>query len=288
MITIQSESLRAAISPLGAELQSLTDRDGHQYMSLGDPAFWYGRAPLLFPVVGQLNDDSLRWGAQTFKMEKHGFARRSMFETVTHAADHACLRLTDNPATRAQYPFAFELDAAFTLVSNRLEMVVTVRNTGNEPMPFSFGYHPAFAWPLPGGSDRAAHEIIFENAEPGALRRVMPEGTIGRDAKSSPVRGDRFILNDDLFADDALVWTDLASHKLTYGAPGGRALLIDFPDTPHLGIWTKPGAAFVCVEPWAGHADPQGYTGDFRDKPGVISLAPGARRSFRMDVTIRT
>jgi galactose mutarotase-like enzyme len=287
VIEITSGKLTARINPLGAELTSLTDKQGHEYLSSGDPAFWRGRAPLLFPIVGRLQGDSLRIDGQSFAMEKHGFARRSTFELVTHETDWALFRLTDDAATRAQYPFSFALDAEFALAETWLEMTVTVRNTGDAPLPFSFGYHPAFAWPIPGGGGREAHEIVFENAETGALRRVTPEGMIGPDAKASPVHGDRFRLNDALFADDALVWTDLASHRLTYGAPGATALVIDFPDTPHLGIWTKPGAAFVCVEPWAGHADPLGYRGDFHEKPGVMTLDPMAERSFRMDVAVR-
>jgi galactose mutarotase-like enzyme len=287
MIEIASSQLIAHIDPFGAELQSLTDAQGREHMSSGDPAFWKGRAPLLFPIIGRLNGDTLSVDGKPYTLEKHGFARRSRFEIVSHDGSSATFRLTDSPATHAMFPFAFELEAHFALTESTLAMTMTVRNPGDVPLPASFGYHPAFAWPLPGG-DRAAHEIILECDEPAPLRRVTPEGLIGPDPKLSPVTGNRFTLTDDLFADDALVWTDLNSRSLTYGVPDGPHLDIAFPDTPHLGIWTKPGAAFVCIEPWAGHADPEGYAGEFRDKPGVIEIAPGAARSFRMDVTVRT
>ncbi len=286
MIAISSGTLTARIDPFGAELQSLTDRQGREHMSSGDPAFWRGRAPLLFPIVGRLNGDTLRVDGRNYPLEKHGFARRSRFDVIRHDAASVLFRLIDSNATRAMYPFAFELDAAFVLKGATLAMTVTVRNPGDTPLPASFGYHPAFAWPLPDGGP-AAHEIIFEQDEPAPLRRVTPEGMIGSDPKPSPVEGNCFTLSDDLFADDALVWTDLNSRRLSYGAPDGPHLDIGFPDTPHLGIWTKPDAAFVCIEPWAGHADPEGYTGYFSDKPGVFDVAPGAARSFRMDVTVR-
>ena len=287
MIEIASGKLTARIDPFGAELQSLTDAQGREHMSSGDPAFWSGRAPLLFPIVGRLNGDILQVEGQDYPLEKHGFARRSRFELVRHDAGSVLLRLRDSDATRAMYPFAFELHAAFALEGATLRMTVAVRNPGDVPLPTSFGYHPAFAWPLP-GVDRAAHEIIFERDEPAPLRRVTPEGMFGPDPKASPVNGNRFRLTDDLFADDALVWTNLNSRRMTYGVDDGPQLDIAFPDTPHLGIWTKPGAAFVCIEPWAGHADPKDYAGEFRDKPGVIEIAPGASRSFRMDVSVRT
>lgn len=287
MIEIASAKLAACIDPLGAELQSLSDARGREHMSSGDPAFWSGRAPLLFPIVGRLNSDTLRVDGQTYTLEKHGFARRSRFDVIDHDASSATFRLTDSAATRAMYPFAFVLDARFALTETTLGMTVTVHNPGENPLPASLGYHPAFAWPLP-GADRAAHEIVFDRDEPAPLCRVTPEGLIGPHPKPTPVNGNRFTLTDALFVDDALVWTNLTSRRLRYGVPGGPHLDIAFPDTPHLGIWTKPGAAFLCIEPWAGHADPVGYTGEFRDKPVVIEISPGASRSFRMDVTVRT
>ena len=93
-------------------------------------------------------------------------------------------------------------------------------------------------------------------------------------------------LTDALFADDALIWSPVASQSVRYGATQGPQLLIEFPNTPHLGIWTKPGAAFVCIEPWHGHADPAGFTGDFHDKPGIITIAAGEEWRCRMDVTL--
>jgi len=89
-----------------------------------------------------------------------------------------------------------------------------------------------------------------------------------------------------LFEADAVIWDELNSRSLNFGADGGASLDIAFPDTPMLGIWQKPGAAYLCIEPWQGIADPEGYTGDFRDKPGVVSLPRSASRSFRVDVTV--
>jgi galactose mutarotase-like enzyme len=284
---IESDALAARIDPLGAELQSLTDAQGRQLMWSGDPAFWTGRAPILFPIVGRLNGDVLRVEEKEYPLQKHGFARHSRFELQHHDAASATFRLTDTPATRAIYPFAFVLDVSFMVAGATLAMTASIRNPGDAPLPASFGYHPAFVWPLPGGN-RATHEIVFACDEPGPLRRVTAQGLIGPEPKPSPVSGNRFVLSDGLFADDALVWTGLNSCALSYGVPDGPHLDIAFPDTPDLGIWTKPGAGFICIEPWAGHADPQDYANDFRDKPGVIEIAPGAQASFRMDVSVRT
>jgi galactose mutarotase-like enzyme len=285
-VSITSGALTAEIAHRGAELQSLKDEGGRELMSDGDPAYWRGRAPLLFPIVGRLNEDTLRLDRQSYTMEKHGFARRSRFALVDQGEAQVCFRLTDTPETRAMYPFAFALDAEFRLEGATLHMTVTVRNTGDMPLPASFGYHPAFAWPLPFGGGRGEHRIRFESDEPARLCAITMDGLIDKKTVPSPVVGNVFRLTDAQFENDALVWKDLASRRLTYGAPGYPSLDIAFPDTPWLGIWTKPGAGFVCVEPWAGMADPQGYAGDFRDKPGVFEIAPGGERQFRMDVTL--
>lgn len=285
-ISIASDGLVAAINPFGAELSSLRDTDGREYMTDADPAFWTGRAPLLFPVVGQLNGDTLRVDGQAFTMAKHGFARRSDFALVRHDVNRATFRLSDTAATRAQYPFAFELDADFALDRMTLAMTVTIRNPGGVPLPASFGYHPAFAWPLPGG-DRARHFVEFEQDEPEDIAVLAADDTIAPGMRATPVVGRRLAPDDAMFADDALIWMQPNSRRLTYGAQGGASLDIAFPDTPSLGIWTKPGAHYLCIEPWAGHADPEGFTGDITAKPGITMIPPGGTVDFRMIVTVR-
>jgi len=285
MIEIRSGAVTAAIDPLGAELVSLRDAQDREWMSDGDPAYWTGRAPLLFPIVGKLNGDTYRLDGKEYALPQHGFARRRDFTLVEQAANRARFRLVDDDASRAVYPFAFALDAAFTLTDATLAMEVTVTNRGDVPMPASFGFHPAFAWPLPGGGVKEAHRIVFEHDEPAPLNRIEG-GLIGAADRATPVEGDTLWLRDDLFADDALVWEAPDSRALRYGCEDGPELAIAFPDMPTLAVWTKPGARFICIEPWQGHADPAGFTGEIWDKPGMLRLEPGERHAFTMTVTL--
>lgn len=285
MTTLSNGILTATIDPLGAELISLRDARGGEWMSDGDPAYWTGRAPLLFPIVGALGGGVYRLDGKTHALPQHGFARRREFALVEQIADRAVFRLTDDDATRAVYPFAFALDAAFTLTDTTLSIDVTVTNRGDEAMPVSFGFHPAFAWPLPGGGAKEAHRILFEHEEPGKLNRIEG-GLIGAADRDTPVEGDTLWLRDDLFANDALVWESPTSRSLRYGSEGGPALDIRFPGMPTLAVWTKPGARFLCLEPWQGHADPVGFDGEIWDKPGMLRLEPGEGRHFAMTVTL--
>ena len=279
--------LTARISPLGAELLSLQDAAGREYMTDADPAYWTGHAPVLFPIVGALNGGTYRLDGQKYALAKHGFARGSLFVCEEHEKfEWARFALDANEDTRQVYPFKFRLEIYFELRDRTLAMTAIVSNTGDQPMPFSFGFHPAFAWPLPGGGEKPAHDIVFQHDEPQDIRRIDAQGLVARH-ETTPVRGDRFSLDSYLFQDDALIWDELASRRLSYRGMNGVALDIAFPDTPMLGIWQKSDANFICIEPWAGIADPAGFAGDFRDKPGIMLLEPGARRSFGMDVTVR-
>lgn len=287
LITIANDRLSARIAPLGAELWSLTDMQAREYMTDADPAFWGGHAPLLFPVVGALADGCIRVDGAEYPLPRHGFARHSRFAVVDAADDAVHFRLTDTPETRAVYPYAFALDMVFRLDGWQLRMVASVTNPGTVPLPFSFGYHPAFAWPLPGGADKAAHRLVFATDEPQAVRRVARgSGLMLPESEPTPVQARELPLDQALFAADALIWTDLHSRALRYGAPGGAALDIAFPDTPMLGVWQVPGARYICIEPWQGHADPQGFSGEFATKPGLVMLAPGEGASYRLSVGV--
>ena len=286
LVEITGAGLSAAINPFGAELMHLRDAQGRELMTDADPAFWTGHAPLLFPFVGRLSGDVLRLDGAEYPMKQHGFARRSAFTLVEQGTSHVRFRLEDDAETRAVYPFAFALDAAYAIEGTTLTIAITIANRGDAPMPASFGFHPAFAWPLPYGAARADHRIVFDSDEPGTLV-ALKDGLAAPGERPSPLDGRVLHLSDAVFAEDALIWDGLASRSVTYGAATGPQLEVAFPDTEKLGIWTKPGAAFVCIEPWHGIADPQGYAGDFRNKPGVFEIAPGETWTCRMEITLR-
>jgi galactose mutarotase-like enzyme len=281
--TLSSGRLSAAVSPMGAQLRSLS-ADGRELLWGADPAWWGSSAPLLFPIVGSLNGDAYRVGGRSFSLPRHGFGRHSRFELVEAAPDLAVFRLASSEETRAIYPFDFRLDVRFRIEGARLTLTAVLANLGAGPLPASFGFHPAFNWPLAG--ERADHRILFDEDEPGPIRRLGADGTLEPEPIPTPVRGRVLDLRDDLFQHDALIFDRLNSRGLVYGTAEGPSLRIAFPAMPHLGIWTKPGAPFVCIEPWQGLADPQGYAGDFRDKPGVVETAPGQTRTFAMSVEV--
>ncbi len=280
-VSISTAALSAEISATGAELVRLQDRAGADLLWDGNPAVWNSRSPLLFPIVGEVKGNRLNVAGKAYDIGRHGFARTSTFALVGSDAASCTWRLESSDATRRQYPFEFRLDVTYRIEDATLHMEARVTNTGAAVMPASFGFHPALRWPLPYGKPRAAHEIVFERDEPAPIRRPI-DGLLSAAQFATPVRDRHLRLHDDLFEEGALVFDTLASRSLVYG----ETIRVDFPRMPHLGIWTKPGAGYVCIEPWQGHASPEGFDGELADKPGVIAITPGATESFGMSITL--
>jgi galactose mutarotase-like enzyme len=285
-ISLRSAELSAEVNPLGAQLSVLRDADGHDLLWNGDPAVWAGRAPLLFPIVGTLAGGSYRLGSKSYPLPRHGFARGSQFDVVAATSSRATFRLNADEVTAQVYPFRFQLDVDFALNGATLSVISSVRNTGQEQMPASIGYHPGFRWPLPYGEPRADHFIEFAVDEGPSIRRLDADGLLSPQRHPTPLSHRRLALDDALFRDDVVIFDEIHSRSVSYGAGKGPRIRVSYPDAHYLGVWTRPGAPFICIEPWQGIADEAGFSGDFRNKLGVFTLPPGAVQSLTMQITL--
>ena len=272
--------LSAAVLAQGAELCSLVRGDGTELIWPAKPR-WPSHGPLLFPVVGELADHRLTVDGQTYPMERHGFARRLRFDWVERTAESCTLAITDTADTRAHYPFAFRLEAAYTLRADALRVALTATNTGSVPLPCSMGFHPAFNWPLDGGR-KEDYRIELSEEEGDTVGQLDEAGLVARRVPS-PVLGRTLHLSEAVFAHDALVFDPLRSTSARYVGPGGHGVEVAWDNAGQLGIWSKPGD-FVCIEPWHGVASPVGFRGAFRDKPGLMHVPPGGRGTLSMTI----
>jgi galactose mutarotase-like enzyme len=280
---IANEFLTVEISALGAEMQSATTRDGAGWLWDGDAAFWTGRSPVLFPIVGKAPDDTLLIDGKPYPMAQHGFARRREFALDEATATVCRYALEATAETRAAYPFDFRLTVEHSLDGPALTVAANVENRGETPMPFGCGFHPAFRWPLPGAQGKP-HSVMLDNAaEP--QRQPLEKGLLSQGRTASPFEAGRLALAQNLFDDDALVFPEGAGNGLAYGVEGGPALTFHFENLPNLALWTKPGAPFLCVEPWHGTAALYEGSRELRDRPYTTLLAPGERTRFAFTVT---
>ena len=284
--TLRCGDWEATVATRGAELQALRQGTRERLWNAGP--LWPRHAPLLFPVVGALKGEHLRHQGSILPMPKHGFARDRDFTLVVASGTSCTLLLTDTPSTRAIYPWPFRLQVGYALSPQGLRMDIEIQNTGAEMLPASLGLHPAFPWPLVPGQPKAGHRLRFAQDEPGPLRRLDRDGLLGPAELPTPIQNRKLDLEERLFQEDALIFLEPHSRSLRFESEGGPALEVSWEGFPHLGIWTRPdrGPAFLCIEPWAGHASPTDWDGEFSQKPGAFLLAPGATRHWSLGVTI--
>lgn len=286
--TLSNASLTAAVRTLGGELVSLRDREGAEYIWQGDPAFWSGQNPVLFPIVGSLRDGRVDVDGQTCEMGRHGFARRSEFTLTDQASDFAVLELRESRSTLAQFPRPFVLQVRHQLLENGFSTTFAVENPGPEPLPFCIGAHTAIRCPLLPGERFEDYELVFDQPEDADSLLLNAQGLIRDGGKEPMLRGGKVTLDYEVFGRlDTLIFQGLRSqtvalrHKET-----GRGVSLDFREFPMIAFWTKPGAPFLCMEPWHGCAAYTGESGRFQDKPHVITLAPGEKKELAYTFTL--
>lgn len=272
MIRLRQGALHACIAPLGGELQSLW-RSGEEFLWQGDPAVWAQRAPWLFPFVGRLRGGGFTHRGRRYALPLHGFAAQLRFEVVEQQADAVWLEARDDANTRALYPFAFRLRIGFALHGEReLAIGLMLDNFGDEPLPFGLGAHPGFT--LPPGE----WCLRFEQAETDAVWRLdgaLLAGVPEPFAWSAPGRLD---LTAETFARDALILKQPRSRWVALCRPDGAERLrlqVHGAGMEHLGLWARPGARYVCIEPWWGHDDDAEAPEALLDKPQLQRLPPG-------------
>lgn len=280
MITLHNDYLTVQINPLGAELTSVKDNDsGLEYMWQADKAYWGRHAPILFPIVGRLQDNQYRLNDQTYRLTQHGFARDREFTVTEQTATRVSLELTADAQTKTLYPLDFILTLAYELVDHQLRVSATVTNPATAPMVFSFGAHPGFNVPF--GRAAADFTDYHVTVSPKKVyQRVPLVGPYSDTQHSVPLDLTQpLALNHELFDHDAQVLT-LDNHETTVmlSTPAddhGVALTVA---APYLGIWSPypKQAPFVCLEPWWGLADDVQATGDLTTKVAIQRLAGGA------------
>jgi len=281
IFVLESEALRVEIARRGAQIWRI-QHHGRDRLWNGDATWWDYRAPILFPVVGKSPDGQVEIDGRRYPMQSHGFARERDF-TVAPSGTGLRMEQRASRETHAQYPFDYRLTITFELAGSSLIQETWVDNDGAAAMPFCFGYHPAFLWPLDGA--REDHLIKFEREEPDAIRRGDADTGLLRAAReASPVIDRTLRLADGLFTDGALQFDRIQSRELWYGAPGRPGLTVRFPDSPQLGIWTKPGAPYLCIEPWRGMAAEAGASSRLDRRPGAATLAPGGSARHRLEL----
>lgn len=271
MLKIENEFVCVQFKTQAAEITSFYNKDtGIEYMYDGNPEFWTGRNPILFPIVGSTWNKEIVINGQVYHMGNHGFCRNSDFTVESIREDELVLSLESNEETLQQYPFDFKLTVKYQLKGKELSIVYVIDNRSDQIMPFNFGLHPAFKCPLKENQKFTDYKVEFACYE---KLDQFPNGNY-------TFTGTEFGLNYEMFQEiPTYIFENVKSPyvTLTDGSHGVKVMVEGYR---WLAFWTKQDAPYLCIEPWHSHGDfGKGAKGaEFADREGTLKLNPG--RSF--------
>ncbi|GGE56775.1 aldose 1-epimerase family protein [Priestia taiwanensis] len=288
MIQLENEYILVKAKQAGAELTSLClKEDGTEYLWQADPTYWGRHAPILFPIVGQINDNTCYVDGKEFHMTQHGFARDMTFDIVKQSNDSVSFILHSNAETKQKYPYDFALTVTYTLQEKSVIVTYDVQNKQDSTMHFSIGAHPAFNVPLVEGETFEDYVLTFPQEEKiethllNGSKLSLEKRTLMNDTKKLP-------LNRELFDIDTIILENMRNDEITLSSTkSNKHVRMQFAGFPYLGIWTQAGnAPFLCIEPWFGVADVVGKPRELKDKKGIEILAANETFSCTYTITI--
>lgn len=284
---IKNDAFSAQISSFGAELCSLRGKNGNEYIWQGDSKYWLGHSPLLFPIVGRLENNVYRCGKEEYHMSIHGFAKQREHKVMKQSGKEVILCFDSDHDTKEQYPFDFRLISRFVFESHGLSVTRIVENAGKTAMPFSIGEHIGFCVPINGSAAFEDHIVIMEKPETLSMQNAKNASVL---LPPIPFLNNEKVIEmkQELFINGAVILRELSSRSITLCRKDGHGarIRVSFPHYSTLALWTKPGAPYLCIEPWDGHPSSPGWDGNIYTKDGIHCLNPGEHVEYPCSITI--
>lgn len=270
---ISGSNIEAAFNARGAELVSLKFNN-RELLWNGDPAWWDYRAPLLFPIIGKPPNGAISLSGVRYPMPPHGFVRDLAFDLMRLDVDQIEFSLLASPQTRMHFPFDFTIRMSARIEEDSLSILTTIHNGSDEAMPYCFGYHPGFLWPQE-QARRERYAFRFEKEESAMIRRIdQTTGLLMQARFPRPFDARTYQPLDAHFASGAVIFDSARSRRLWFGPKDETGIEIEFPECPQLAIWTRPGAPFLCIEPWQGMTANEFDGEELTSRIGTRTLAP--------------
>lgn len=268
---IENNYLKIGVKEFGCELTSVINKEnGTEYLWQGDEKYWSGQSPILFPIVGRLIEDSYYLDGKKYTMPKHGFARKMPWTFGGADESSMFFTLTETEETLRLYPYKFTVKVTFSLEKNSLKVTHEIKNENSGVMYASLGAHPAFNCEI---GDR----LVFSENETLDTVRIDLVNSL-RLPELIPVLKDEKVITitEDIFNEDALIFNGVKSEAVTLESDNhSRKVIFHLNNSPWLGIWAKPGAPYVCIEPWCGVNDSTEKKDDFSQKDGINAIPAG-------------
>lgn len=285
--SIENEFLKISVLETGAELCSIYHKkNGKEYIWQADPEIWSSHAPNLFPIIGVIKDGKYFYEGKEYSVPKHGFIRHNDKIRLKERSEHQLVfELLYSEETLEMYPFKFDFRIAFTLNEKSLEVNHHIINLDEKPIYFSLGGHPAFNILHFENEKIEDYSLEFDREMDLNTYLLNDDGLVSSQTKAVLKNEKTIKLSSKTFNQDALIFKDIRSKKVNLiSQENGKILTMEYKDFNNLGIWAKPGAPYVCIEPWLGIADVEGTDQNLKNKEGIIELEP--KKEFNADYTI--
>lgn len=279
MKTLSNQKLTIRVAEHGAELSSVVANEtGKEYVWQADPAFWKRHSPILFPIVGSVWNAEYRHEGVVYPLSQHGFARDMDFTPTLETEDELRFALASDVDTLKVYPFPFLLEIGYRLEGNKVEVLWSVRNTGEKTSYFQIGAHPAFYYPNYEADKPERGYFAFDVKDGLVYRALAGKGCVGEEVRPVPLDADGLIpLDIHTFDIDTFILENSQIKRVDLLDTSKRPYLSLSFTAPVVGLWSPPtkNAPFVCIEPWYGRCDRVNYTGEYKDRDWVQRLEPG-------------
>lgn len=277
---IENKDFSLSVKEMGAELNSFkSKKTGFEFIWEGNTDIWYGQSPILFPIIGRLLDDKYRLNDKEYTMPKHGIVRKKPFKLIDKTENSLKFIQSDDEESLKEYPYHFDLIVEFKITDNGLSVTHTVVNKNDCVMYYSFGAHPAFNCEI-------GDYLEFSENEELLTERIDHDSILIEEKFPVNIDGNKLTITENLFDDDALILSGYKSQAISLKSNNhNRVVKFNF-DSPLLGIWAKPGAPYVCIEPWWGVNDNYDKKDDLSQKRGIMALNPNEEKSFNWNIEI--
>lgn len=291
MVELSNQYLTVNLHPKGAEIISIVGNQDHiNYMWKRDACQWANSAPILFPIVGAIKNDTCRIDGKEYHMTQHGFARHNEFEIKNQSQTEVTFTLVSNDEIIKQYPFLFELNVTYKLVENTLTCLINVKNKDHQTIYFQVGGHPAFACPFMENESSNDYYVEFAEYET-RNQKVIDVAKRGMSHVQLPFfdHEKRFFVRQQLFNNDAIVIKDFKSENISIKSLNHqKSIVFHMQGFDHVGLWTaKHVGGLLAIEPWIGHADYVDFDGEFKEKESCVALDTDKEFNVQFAVEIK-
>ena len=286
--SLKNSLMEIKVESLGAELTGMKDlKTGKEYIWQKDPKFWTKSSPILFPFVGALKDNRYFYEGKEYNLtSKHGFARDYEFQVSDQGDDYLEFLFASSDETKKVYPFDFKLYIKYVIKDKKLRIEYKIENLGEKEMYFSLGAHPAFNTPVENGIGISDYYLEFEKEETGEVKTF--NGTlISSQKKIKAFEGKIINLDINTFENDALIIENPNSDTVYLkNRKNSRGIKFVYEGFKYIAFWNKPGAGYVCLEPWNGISDFDNASGNLKEKAGIEKLEKAEVYYRALDITI--